>query len=319
MREINILVMSGGGSKAISYIGVIKRMEELRVQNKIILNINEVCGVSAGSIIGLLYLLGYTYEELEQEVVNKKLEHLKDIRISNFFTNYGIDSGKNIMNWIESLLVRKGYDKNITFKQLYDMINKKFVIMATNLNKYKHTFFDYINTPDISILKAVRMSISIPFYFTCERYNNDVHVDGALIENYPIKMYKDNLKNVLGFKIINYGELKEHSVEYKINSIDTFIYNVIYCFIVQKERQTTLNDEYKMHTIYIYLDDKNAVNFSMTGEDKKNMIKKGYEASCDYFNRYLVFGEHEHEHEHEDEDEDEDEDEVEVEVEKEVA
>ena len=146
-----------------------------------------------------------------------------------------------------------------------------------------------------------------------------MHVDGALIENYPIKMYKDNLKNVLGFKIINYGELKEHSVEYKINSIDTFIYNVIYCFIVQKERQTTLNDEYKMHTIYIYLDDKNAVNFSMTGEDKKNMIKKGYEASCDYFNRYLVFGEHEHEHEHEDEDEDEDEDEVEVEVEKEVA
>lgn len=285
MKEINIIIASGGGSKAISYIGVIKKLEELVDEKKIILNLKELCGVSAGSIIGFLYLLGYTYKELEDEVIHKRFEQLKDIRITNFFTYYGIDSGKNIMDWIEKLIIKKGFDKNITFKEFYDKINKKFVVIATNLNKYRYSIFDYENTPDVKIIKAIRMSISIPFYFTYEKYNNDIHVDGALIDNYPIKLYRNNLSNVLGFKIINYGELDEHDVEYRINSIDTFIYNVIYCFIVQKEKETTLNNEYKKCTIYIYTNDKNAVNFAMTKEEKLKLIDIGYTASCEFFDK----------------------------------
>lgn len=291
MKEINIIIASGGGSKAIAYIGVIKKLEEMVEEKKILLNLKELCGVSAGSIIGLLYLLGYTYKELEEEVINKRFEQLKDIRITNFFTNYGIDSGKNIVDWIEKLVVNKGFDKNITFKEFYEKIGKKFVVIATNLNKYRYSIFDYEKTPDVKIIKAVRMSISIPFYFTCEKFNNDIHVDGALIDNYPIKLYKNNLNNVLGFKIINYGELDEHEVEYKINSIDTFIYNVIYCFVVQKEKETTLNNEYKKCTIYIYTNDKNAVNFAMTKEEKLKMINTGYEASCQFFDKYAVSNE----------------------------
>lgn len=291
MKEINIIITSGGGSKAIAYIGVIKKLEEMIEEKKIILNLKELCGVSAGSIIGLLYLLGYTYKELEDEVINKRFEQLKDIRITNFFINYGIDSGKNIVDWIEKLVIKKGFDKNITFKELYEKIGKKFVVIATNLNKYRYSIFDYENTPDVKIIKAVRMSISIPFYFTCEKYNNDIHVDGALIDNYPIKLYRGNLNNVLGFKIVNYGELDEHDVEYKINSIDNFIYNVIYCFIVQKEKETSVNNEYKKCTIYIYTNDKNAVNFAMTKEEKLKMINTGYEASCQFFDKYAVSNE----------------------------
>ena len=284
MREINIIIAAGGGSKALAYIGVIKKLEEMVSENKIILNLKEVCGVSAGSILGLLYLIGYTYQEMQDEILEKKFEQLKDIKITNFFTNFGIDSGKNIMSWFESLIMKKGYTKDVSFKELYDKTEKIFRVYATNLNKYKCTIFDYINTPDVSIVKAVRMSISIPFYFTVEKYNNDIHVDGALIDNYPIKYYKDQLDNVLGIKIINYGELNEHNVEYKINTIDSFIYNVLYCFIVHKEKETTLHDLYKKYTIPIYVNDKNAVNFMLTKEEKLKLISIGYDVTCEYFN-----------------------------------
>lgn len=61
-REINTLVFSGGGVKGIAYIGVLKYLEEISKSvdydketcNVPNINISTVCGVSIGSIVGLL-------------------------------------------------------------------------------------------------------------------------------------------------------------------------------------------------------------------------------------------------------------------------
>ena len=85
-----------------------------------IIDIKTFAGVSAGSIFGLMFLMGYTPKEMEDEIINKKLDQLKDIRFFNFATKYGIDSGNNIIKWIESLMTRKEYDKNITFDSFFE-------------------------------------------------------------------------------------------------------------------------------------------------------------------------------------------------------
>lgn len=285
MKKIDTLCFSGGGAKAVAIAGIFKKLQELQNENKIEMNIKEISGVSAGSILGLVYILGYTSTEIEQEIINKKFEDFKDIKYTNFFTTYGIESGKNIIGWIESLISRKGFDKDITFKELYETKSIVFKVLATNLNKYKYTCFDYINTPDVKITQAIRFSISIPFYFCAERYENDIHVDGALIDNYPIKLYKDNLSNVLGIKFINYGEMEHHTVEYKINTLDSFIYNVIYCFLIGKEKETTMHEEYKKHTIYVYTDDKRSFNFMLTPQEKTDLITLGYNLCTEYFDK----------------------------------
>ena len=100
MKEINILLLSGAGSKCIAYIGVLKKLKELSDEKKIKLDIKEICSVSAGSIIGLLYILGYSIDELKDELLLKNLEQLKDIKYTNFFSYFGIDSFKNIISWI---------------------------------------------------------------------------------------------------------------------------------------------------------------------------------------------------------------------------
>jgi len=52
------LVLSGGGAKGISHIGVIKALEENGVP------IDYVCGTSMGAIIGGLYAIGFTTDEM---------------------------------------------------------------------------------------------------------------------------------------------------------------------------------------------------------------------------------------------------------------
>ena len=56
--EKNALCLSGGGVKAFAHIGAIKALEESNIK------FNMVAGTSSGSIIALLYALGYSSEEM---------------------------------------------------------------------------------------------------------------------------------------------------------------------------------------------------------------------------------------------------------------
>jgi len=56
------LVLSGGGAKGIAHIGILKTLEEVG------LTPDYITGTSMGSIIGGLYSVGYTADELEELV-----------------------------------------------------------------------------------------------------------------------------------------------------------------------------------------------------------------------------------------------------------
>lgn len=51
--------MSGGGAKGVAHIGALKVIEELGIP------IDYVAGTSIGAIVGGLYSIGYTSEQLE--------------------------------------------------------------------------------------------------------------------------------------------------------------------------------------------------------------------------------------------------------------
>ena len=52
------IVLSGGGAKGLAHIGVIKALEENSIP------IDCVTGTSMGSIVGALYSIGYTTDEM---------------------------------------------------------------------------------------------------------------------------------------------------------------------------------------------------------------------------------------------------------------
>jgi NTE family protein len=299
-KEYNIIALGGGGVKGIAYIGVFKKLQELINTRKLEeskenfdekkcilpkINIKTICGVSVGSMFGLTYILGYNYVEMLEEVLTTKFDKFKNIRIMNFLNNYGLDTGENLMNWLGNLMIKKGFDKNITFNEFYEKTKIDFQVMSTNLNKYCYTKFNYSCTPNVKVLDAVRMSISIPFVFTANKYEGNIHCDGGLIDNYPIDLFKDNLENVLGFKLINHGELTNHEINESINDIESYIYHILTCYVVQKEKHTTRLPEYKKCTVYIHTENiTHSVNFGLSAIDKTKLIDVGYIAAHNFFN-----------------------------------
>lgn len=306
IKTIDTLVISGGGFKGISYCGVFKKLRELETlesdskgletkesesngletkETKIKIQLKKICSVSIGTFFGLLYLLNYEYDEIEEELLNKNFDTLKDPKLINFINEYGLDSGENIITWLETLIIKKGYAKDITFLELYNKTNICFQVVATNLNRYKLTIFDNINTPNYSIIDAIRLSISLPFIFTKREYNGDIHVDGGIINNYPIDLFKDNLESVLGIKLIG-GRCDIE--RYDIDKLDSYIYNVMSCFIKQRDNNILQSDIYSKSTIFIYTNDiTSTIKFDMSRKDKKRLIKIGYKAADDYFNELI--------------------------------
>ena len=62
------LVLSGGGAKGAAHIGVIKALEENGIP------IDYITGTSAGAIVGSLYAMGYTPEEMVELMEKTKAE-----------------------------------------------------------------------------------------------------------------------------------------------------------------------------------------------------------------------------------------------------
>lgn len=76
------LVLSGGGAKGIAHIGVIQALEENDIP------IDYITGTSMGSIIGALYSMGYTTDEMMQLILSKGFSYWSTGKIDPSLSYY---------------------------------------------------------------------------------------------------------------------------------------------------------------------------------------------------------------------------------------
>ena len=104
--NIRNLILSGGGVKGYSYIGVIKAFEEY----DILKNIKTIVGTSIGSIFATLVSINYSYKELNELCLNIDLGKINNIsteNIINFLNSKGIDDGDKVERIINILIKAK--------------------------------------------------------------------------------------------------------------------------------------------------------------------------------------------------------------------
>lgn len=189
ISQIKHLVLSGGGMLGISYIGLVKYLEE-NLPNPIISNLLSITGCSAGAIFGSLISIGYTSNELNNIVNKMNFKEYMNITaesLINFMKVKGLESGKNLINFIKTYIKDKIGDENITFKEIKDKFNIKLQIGVSNLSKSRFELLNYINSPDLPIHKAISASIAIPFVFEPIIIGEDVYCDGGFLDNLPIE------------------------------------------------------------------------------------------------------------------------------------
>ena len=274
IKDKKILVFSGGGIKGIAFIGVLKALEQLELLD----NFEILSGCSIGAIILALYIIGYTPDELRDFMIEFDMSKTKNISIINILDNYGLDSGDKFFYVIERLIKTKNIDPNITLGDLYIKVNKKynFYFSTVCTNNLKVVYINPESNADLSLITALRMSSAVPMYFTPVCYQDSLYIDGGVIDNYPISLFKDRLDEVIGV-FLNYNvDLLEHK---NINNLENYLEAVFMSMMVGSNVNSKKG--YEKYTIDVNINHVNFLDFDIDRDKKLELYHTGYDTIMD--------------------------------------
>ena len=226
LKNIKKLVLSGGFLKGYAFIGCIKYL----IENNIHKQIDTIIGSSIGSLMSLLLVLDYNLDDFADLVNHYTFDKYINItteNVLNFLENFGLDDGEKITQVIKNIIYNKTNNYYITFKQLYDINKKTFVVSGTNIVKRKTEFFSHLTTPDMPVWIAIRISTSFPIFYNLVEYNGQKYFDGAASSHCSIEYIEDYMKETIDDTLcISLSKLKNYGENNVINSNYTF-YNFI--------------------------------------------------------------------------------------------
>jgi len=270
-RNITKLLICGGGFKFFYIYGAIKYLEEINILK----NITEYIGVSAGGLLSTMFSIGYTPKDIELFILEFNFEKLLDPHLDYLLENKGLDNGEIKKLLIQQFLMRKNINSDITFKQLYELTDKKINFIAANLTLNKLEILNYETYPDMEVWKGLLITTALPFLYQPIIHNEQFLVDGGIFDNYPIQLFKDD--SLIGINMIN-----------DIDNIDLNIDFLNYC---TKMIELTYNwhvmhkvETYNQYTINIKTHNAlELINTQITHEERQKRIQHGYESAIQYF------------------------------------
>ena len=282
MDKIDTLVLSGGGIKCLSILGALSYLIETEIIEDGFKGIKKIHYTSGSSIFTFPLLFGFNIGsaiEIFKDVDWSKIDLTEKISINNLFTNFGFTDTETYNYVLEVFLENKGIRKDITLKEVYEINKIELNFNVVNITKDKYESLNYINSPDLPIIKAIRMTSNIPILFKPIEYNGDLFVDGGLIENIKYEELCKNKKSI-GIDIIASDLANTDEREDKKNEFKDF-----------KEYLSYL---YSIYGSKVYHENlKNHIKIKIPGfggdiqnykKDVDDIITNGYETALKHFN-----------------------------------
>ena len=185
------LTLGGGGAKGFAHLGVFKAMSELNIP------IDIIGGTSAGSIVASQIALGNPLDIIIEQ--NKKVNAL------NMFKEYGFP----YISIIKSKKIEEAAKLSAQNRDIQDLWIP-FFAPATDLTNSKLILFE-----DGALWEAIRSSGALPGIVLPHFKNNNILVDGGLMNNLPV----DIMRNKFGGKIICSSCEADQSMKTTINGV----------------------------------------------------------------------------------------------------
>ena len=280
-RNITKLLLCGGGFKFYYIFGSIKYLHDINVLS----NITEFIGISAGAILCLMFSLGYNPNELEKFVMEFKFDRLIDPHIDNLLDNRGLDNGEILKIAIQQFFIKKKFDPEITFNELFQKTNKKVVFIAANITKNTLELIDYTTYPNMPIWQGILITCALPILFEPILYEGNYLIDGGVFDNYPIELFIN--ENIIGIN------LAAHIKNIDFN-IDFFNYMTKLFTISHHWKNLNKIDKYRKYTIEIKTyDTSELLNAEISIDEKNRRILHGYDAAENHFEIFEILREEE--------------------------
>lgn len=258
---------------ACAQIGFMKALLELNLIDPTGL---EVHCTSAGTIIGLMFILGMSPQEMFTELSSWTtgtvigLSHIHELD-----KYYGMDNGEYMTAKLMDLLFSRGFPHNETLGGLYKKTNIGFNITVTNIVTSKAEVWNHVSNPEMSIAEAIRVSSSIPLLFSPKRSSNRaVYVDGGIRDNYPVPSNVPATE-VVGCELVSWKQAD-------VTSFESYIISVLSC-LMQQQTDTHRS----VTTVPIDCSDMTYFNFDITMEERKLLYRRGYQEALSRLRRAI--------------------------------
>jgi len=188
------LTLSGGGAKGLAHIGILQAIDSAG------LNIDYLTGTSMGSIMGGMYAVGYTGNQIEEFA--RAMDWSELFSGKPLLSNVNITEKEEFDNYALEVPFEKGKFKIgtglIEGQELWVKFQEIFmpVYNIKDFNKFSIPFrciATDVGTGAVvkldtgEVVSAMRSSMAIPSVFTAIDYKETKLVDGGMVRNFPVR------------------------------------------------------------------------------------------------------------------------------------
>ncbi|MDZ7373540.1 MAG: patatin-like phospholipase family protein [candidate division KSB1 bacterium] len=221
------LVLSGGGARGFSHVGILKALEEEGIPFDLLV------GTSMGAIVGSLYACGYSPQEIEEMVraVNwvqllSKSAPRSDLGSERYGAAHALVSlrlqklepqmspGLLPAQRLYELFLSLTGGHEIACKGDFDSLMVPLRIVAADLKSGQPVVFSHGH-----LARAILASMAIPFLFPPVPWGDSLLVDGGLLDNMPVDVARTWGADVV--LAVDVSSIGEREVQYE-DLIDVF-------------------------------------------------------------------------------------------------
>ncbi len=201
------LVLSGGGAKGMTHIGIIRALEENNIP------IDYIAGTSIGAIIGSLYAMGYSPDEMEDLLSSEEFKRWYTGQVEENYMYYfkknpptpeffnirmSFKDAKNIKSQFLPSSMVNPIQMNLVFLDLFARATASCRGDFNNLFvPFRCVASDVYNKKQLVMRKgdlgdAIRASMSFPFVFKPIEIDSVLAYDGGIYNNFPTDVMRDD-------------------------------------------------------------------------------------------------------------------------------
>lgn len=269
------ICFAGGGTRGLAYIGALRALNDYGIcfaeQRP---HLKRAGGTSFGALMAVLTAAGYNPSELRIEMLTTPLNSVVDMNVSCLITEFGLDSGQGIRDRVRQLLARKLGCADVTMREFTLLTGTQLIVTCTDLITNMPVYLSAHTDPELSVAKAVMMSMALPPMFSPSHHGGGLLVDGGLQDNFPMTQFPAD-GSTLGLRVA-------WGTGFDTSSFAQYIGRVTYCAMEMNERVQweALPIQMRQQTITIDVGDIGTLDFNLSTAEQHAILQAGFNTAC---------------------------------------
>jgi predicted acylesterase/phospholipase RssA len=174
------IVISGGGTKGFGMLGILQKLYE----RNILKQIQNFIGSSVGGVLAFFLSCGESPMSIFLRSASKLPINVQTVHNA-------------VLSTIESFLIERFNNKNITFLELFEINKNLLVITSYDVGRQIEMYYSYKESPNYKVIDAIQDTTRVPFLLGGGK------LDGCFCSTFPIRYCKlHDLKNIVGIYTI---------------------------------------------------------------------------------------------------------------------